>query len=883
MASRVESLPSAVRRAAAAALAALALAAHARTGLPPDLKPLALEVYGLRGAYATAPETVVAVMGASGAPAMGLAGSWRVVSEDDPAYAYGKFVRPLSASVRSSADEFPGLRRHEIVLRLPSPLRPGVRYGLVAQGEPNNIATAAKSGTWFSGNVVADGAATHGDAFAADIVGLRRASGLGDGKILLEFGAGYSESEGNDLSLYAVEVNGRRRAVSALGRRTRPDAYVCTGWPWPVLRLHDVVLDVGEPLADSDVVSVTLDPKVSSGCRSRSFRVGGTRSRAVQANQVGYLPDAAKVAYLGLWLGSFPDAAARNGTPSSRRHTAEYGRLPAWALRFDAPPAFRVADAKTGRAVWSGTARFRAAGDAPTRDGMGMRMNLSSVNVWELDFTAFRKPGRYRLSVEGVGTSHDFEIGAGVYEDAFRKAAAGVYAQRCGIEIDPALADGWRRAACHASGVCASAVARWTVQEWAAFDKSPEKGADGRPKVLAASGGHHDAGDYNPRSHIDVAQRLFWAYELAPENFGDGQLAIPEAGNGIPDIVDEGLWAVRLWEGLQDADGGVYDGTESLGDPRLNQTVELDDLGDYAFAKDSRGSFWAAGAFATSARLLARFGKKARADALLARARRAYAWGRAHRPAIEGDEAKFNAFYTDPMLYAAAELFHTTWERAYHADFLDNCLWRDSFWTEMEVQGKWNRRLAAQSYLLVPREKADAKTWDAVFAAVKRDADYLAEHCARRDYPFLTHPWVNIFWGFGAYQRFLASTVTCWRLTGDRRYYDQVVRNCDNTLGANPMGISWIVGIGTETVRAPLHMSHWSPRGLVVTGIQCEGPVFSPGATSFSYRENAYPAHRDDFATLNSFADVHFAVEMDEGVVASQAETMAVFGLLIKK
>ncbi len=139
---------------------------------------------------------------------------------------------------------------------------------------------------------------------------------------------------------------------------------------------------------------------------------------------------------------------------------------------------------------------------------------------------------------------------------------------------------------------------------------------------------------------------------------------------------------------------------------------------------------------------------------------------------------------------------------------------------------------------------------------------------------------MQIFWGFGAYQRFLPSTVTMWKLTGEKKYFDRIVRNCDNTLGANPMGLSWIVGVGTETVRAPLLMSHWSPGGRVVTGIECEGPVCCPGGTRFSYRESVYPAHRDDHASLNSFADLHFAVEMDEGVVSSQAETMAVFGLL---
>ena len=85
---------------------------------------------------------------------------------------------------------------------------------------------------------------------------------------------------------------------------------------------------------------------------------------------------------------------------------------------------------------------------------------------------------------------------------------------------------------------------------------------------------------------------------MAPRKFYDGQLNIPENHNGLPDILDEAFWALRLWVGLQDADGGVYHGTESAGDPNFIETVELDPTGDYAYAKDEAASFWYAGATA---------------------------------------------------------------------------------------------------------------------------------------------------------------------------------------------------------------------------------------------------------------------------------------------
>ncbi len=128
----------------AASFAATTFAAD----FPLDLKPLALEVYGLRGAVAIDSNTVVAVIGASATGARGKASAWRVRSEDDPAYAYESFVEPVSARAYPPRVEFqlpPGfssakpakneLNRHLVELKLPHPLKPGVRYGLVSYGD----------------------------------------------------------------------------------------------------------------------------------------------------------------------------------------------------------------------------------------------------------------------------------------------------------------------------------------------------------------------------------------------------------------------------------------------------------------------------------------------------------------------------------------------------------------------------------------------------------------------------------------------------------------------------------------------------------------------------------------------------------------------------
>jgi hypothetical protein len=53
-------------------------------------------------------------------------------------------------------------------------------------------------------------------------------------------------------------------------------------------------------------------------------------------------------------------------------------------------------------------------------------------------------------------------------------------------------------------------------------------------------GWYQDAGDWDGYlSHLRVPQELMLAYEMGRSKFSDGELNIPESGNGMPDILDE--------------------------------------------------------------------------------------------------------------------------------------------------------------------------------------------------------------------------------------------------------------------------------------------------------------------------------------------------------
>lgn len=117
-----------------------------------------------------------------------------------------------------------------------------------------------------------------------------------------------------------------------------------------------------------------------------------------------------------------------------------------------------------------------------------------------------------------------------------------------------------------------------------------------------------------------------------------------------------------------------------------------------------------------------------------------------------------------------------------------------------------------------------------------------------------------------------------WCLTGEKTYRDWMIRTCDNTLGANPIGISYITGLGARTIRCPLHNSRYRAEGVAVDGLHGQGP--NEKAPGYAYTDTVYPWHKDKFANLQELADVHFCIAMDEPTVNNMVNTMFIFGLL---
>jgi len=167
-----------------------------------------------------------------------------------------------------------------------------------------------------------------------------------------------------------------------------------------------------------------------------------------------------------------------------------------------------------------------------------------------VDFSLFMTPGTYYLYLPASEErSYDFGIRDGIYDIVGAAAMKSFYYQRCNQARElpyasdalgsfPGIGGQWVDGACHAQDLNAPAG-----------PGSPDH------SQLDVHGGWHDAGDYQKTLWGRGVGQMLWAYELNPSVWSDGQLNIPESGNGIPDILDELKWELDFYVRMQRPDG----------------------------------------------------------------------------------------------------------------------------------------------------------------------------------------------------------------------------------------------------------------------------------------------------------------------------------------
>lgn len=251
----------------------------------------------------------------------------------------------------------------------------------------------------------------------------------------------------------------------------------------------------------------------------------------VRINQIGYLPEATKVA---VFMSN--EAVQVNG--------------------------FELVDAFAGEAVWRS--------DAVRPMGALGQMKTTC----RLDFSALKTDGAYYIKVLSSGgeiRSEIFPINPKVYDGAADFVLNYMRQQRCGW--NPFFKD-----SCHRKdGIIVG-------------HPDPKKDST----FLDVTGGWHDASDclqYTTTSANAIYQMMF-AYQSNPEAFSDNHLADGTPGrNGIPDIIDEIYWGLKWLDKMNPEPGEMYN---QIADDRdhVGMRVPNDDQADYGWGKGEYRPVW---------------------------------------------------------------------------------------------------------------------------------------------------------------------------------------------------------------------------------------------------------------------------------------------------
>lgn len=606
----------------------------------------------------------------------------------------------------------------------------------------------------------------------------------------------------------------------------------------------------------------------------------------IQVNQVGYNPRATeRWAYVSGWLGnggglslsSFPSTAdvLIQPTDSMSQRTVALDNTPI-----------------TMRSA------FDSESGAPVN-----QINLASLPAAE--------GTRYRVQIPGVGVSWPTAISEEAAYKAYYVSARGMYQNRWAGDLRLANTE-FSRPQDHVDRpdgtptVYTGEQANWTQMH---PESTPLTGA--RDVV----GGHHDAGDFDIRaSHTTIPQLLMRSYELNPTAHTDGQLAIPESGNGIPDLLDEALWNIQGWEALQESDGGVRAGVESWRHPYGYYYAHEEPLAYWTYARDPQVTARAAGVFAQMGYLLRNLDGNTtgtddtRANQLETRAVNAYNW--ANNPShldYQGDPAAHSY-----LLYAASELYrltnNTTYKTAFesHWDALD--VWGrgayDALVADMGYMGDYtDLHRVMQDYTQGYLHASGSKRADIVTVATNELTTNAANSLANQDNDHAhRHPmnggtlpdWGNSTTP-GKYLDTVYGRMSVGGLnaTQQQDYFNAMSLAADYVLGCNPMGYTWITGLGSRNPQDVLHLDYLTflaeGKG-VMPGIPVYGPTagfstlayYLPSIDAF-YPEIANPSTPTELPLMQRFGDTKtFVTSTEFDTTAVMAPNTELFAALLK-
>jgi len=551
---------------------------------------------------------------------------------------------------------------------------------------------------------------------------------------------------------------------SVMPRWTPIDPYLSDAAGWQHVAVPVAAMDLSNPRSDLHVASrVLIGGKGYSGTLKIDLdnivlRSDGPEPERgpVRLDHVGYLPESRKVAFV---------AGSRlfklNGWPFVVR-----------AVGADGEPA--------GEPVLRGTLELRAP----------FEPRVYGEWVYEADFSALRQPGRYVLEVPGVGKSVGFFVHRAIYDYLFYHLARMFMFQRNGdCALPPKNAFEWARGPCYTD---------------------PIPFQSDRTKTRRILHGWIDAGDARVYPHGFSTGMLMHAFEMTQQSHFDGQLNLPESGNGVPDFLDELRWKAEYFREMQLEDGAcigyVMPSTKYGSNPDKGRNRGWDHDPDPRLILDRRlrydRSARLGACMAAMARLLEPY-DSAGAAQFAGAARRAWQWAEQNVPEAQGSA---QPAWQDDVLWFAVEMWRMTHQARYH----------DVVRRLKDTRGSWDSNawkndsapLAWVSYALDPQAEPDIRN-----EFLKRFVGQLGvlfEESARDPYGVAVYPhgWYHCPGRLGETAALL---LTAWKFTGQKRYRELAEQYIHYVCGRNPYRLCDISNVAEQTYSTPFNMYQWIP------------------------------------------------------------------------
>lgn len=594
---------------------------------------------------------------------------------------------------------------------------------------------------------------------------------------------------------------------------------------------------------------------------------GGAISRTIQVNQVGYLPDSRKIAFVGNWLGTA-------------------GPLPIQAKQFE------VYEESSGQKVFIASLKSISPSDP-----------WSGNSLYHADFSALDKQGRYFLHINGIGRSDSFTIANHIYAPVYRKTFRLFYHTRNSTDIRTPFSDaGYERPGGipkSLSGLLHKAIV-----------ESPFARNETAGNYRAIEGGWFDAGDYG--QYVVNAAPVWHAFaaghDLMPANFASDAMGIPESGNAMPDIFDELEWGMKWLLAMQDKDdGGVYSRLVPLQwDTRLPHEVNSH---RYLFEKTTHATASFAAASAIHARLFAKL-RPGRASEVLAAAEAAWKFIEITSPWPEegnqyqnpkgvhaGEYADKSSL--DNRLWAAAELYRTTGKVSYK-DAFENLFHKIEIDPTTPVSFKEQALAACWAMVMAGRDGLGINP--VLFKELQEiliaSADWFLRKSDENPYLAPIHQYIG-FTGWGSFAhstRAVLPLMQAYALTGKVNYRNRATEMTNIQLGANPQSLSYITGVGARYPKHPLSkLSQYDGNEEPLAGIPVNGPHYhlpeiwnSTRSVNAAYLpaekaaidEQGKPRFGNAYPVMRRYVDSSLLPPMSEPTIAEYARTAVAFGLL---